>query len=120
MYSGVTAWTFILRLLRDPQGQHTFLLFTDLVNEDMENSRARLTNFPGLLSVDEALKETSDKREALQTMEDKHLDWIPVVDEGFRFKGVVERSRLVASMILDITNRLERSKQGMSNKGRER
>jgi hypothetical protein len=39
MYSGVTAWTFILRLLRDPQGQHTFLLFTDLVNEDILPAR---------------------------------------------------------------------------------
>jgi hypothetical protein len=96
----------LLGVLRDPRGEVSFDQFTTIVNQ---GDRASLAKFPGLIPVEKALDEKSDKREALQKMEDEHLDWIPVVDK-MQFKGIVERSRLLASMILDVTSRLERGK----------
>ena len=46
------------------------------------------------------------------------LDWLPVVmqENGVsHFQGIVERSRLTASLILDVTNQLENKKKEQTN-----
>jgi hypothetical protein len=54
-----------------------------------------------------AIAENADKPETLQRPEDADADWLPVVDGNRRFIGGIDRSRLTASLILDVANRLK-------------
>jgi CBS-domain-containing membrane protein len=49
----------------------------------------------------------SDKRDVLDRMEKSGRDWLPVVNAQGQLDGIVDRSRLTASMILDVTNQLK-------------
>jgi hypothetical protein len=42
-------------------------------------------------------------------MEQLGTDWLPVLDQGGRLVGVIDRSRLTASLILDVANQLQAS-----------
>jgi hypothetical protein len=42
-------------------------------------------------------------------MEKLDADWLPVVNADGAFSGVVDRSRVTASLILDVAAQLERS-----------
>jgi predicted transcriptional regulator len=42
-------------------------------------------------------------------MEASNADWLPVVDNAKKFVGVVDRSRVVASLILEVDTRLRNS-----------
>ncbi len=66
-----------------------------------------LRQISGLLRVEDALTEVADKREALQQMERLDADILPVVDAERRFVGVVDRSRLTASLIIDVAQQLK-------------
>jgi hypothetical protein len=45
-------------------------------------------------------------REVLERMQKAGRDWLPVVTAQGQLDGVVDRSRLTASVILDVTNQL--------------
>ncbi|WP_456403406.1 hypothetical protein, partial [Hydrogenimonas sp.] len=62
---------------------------------------------PGFIALENAITEKTDKRSALQLMDRLDRDFLPVVDETKRFVGVVKRSRLTASLIVDVANRIE-------------
>jgi hypothetical protein len=49
----------------------------------------------------------SGKGDVLDRMEKKGWDWLPVVNKQGQLDGIVDRSRLIASMILDVTNQLQ-------------
>jgi CBS-domain-containing membrane protein len=55
-----------------------------------------------------SLNKKTDKREALQKMEALNMDTLPVVQENDRFAGIVNRSRLTASLLLDVARNLEK------------
>jgi hypothetical protein len=76
----------------------------DLINRGDSEAIARL---PGFVPREMAVSESTDKQEALQKLENADVDWLPVVDGNGRFVGGVERSRLTASLILDVANRLK-------------
>lgn len=78
--------------------------FADWINN---NNKVPLSKLPGFISSDDALKESSDKSFALATMEKNNTDILPVVDQNNHLKGVVERSRLTASLLVDITKELK-------------
>ena len=66
------------------------------------------------VSLDMAVKSDADIKRVLEQMEKPDLDWLPVVrseDGVSQFKGIVERPRLTASLILDVTNQLEDKKK---------
>lgn len=73
------------------------------LNRSNEN---QLSGLPGFISSDEALMQTSNKSEALSTMEEQGLDMLPVVNNEGQLQGIVERSRLTTSLILDVTKQL--------------
>lgn len=76
--------------------------------------KAKLSKMSGFVSVDMAVNADADKKRVLEQMEQQDLDWLPVVqqDNGVNhFQGIVERSRLTASLILDVTNQLENKKK---------
>jgi hypothetical protein len=68
---------------------------------------AALRQLPGLVSASSALLEASDKKVALQRMDSLDVQVLPVIGDDRKFLGVVDRSKLSASMLVEIANRLE-------------
>jgi hypothetical protein len=79
-------------------------------NESERELATQLEKFPGFVTIKHAVKKKDDKRTVLGRMEKDRRDWLPVVSDSDKLEGVVDRSRLVASMILEITKLLEASK----------
>jgi hypothetical protein len=79
--------------------------FAEWLNRGDGEALARL---PGFIGRQHALNEQTDKRQALQRMEVLNLDTLPVVQEKERFSGIVDRSRLTASLLIDVANNLEK------------
>lgn len=65
-----------------------------------------LQELPGFIPADHAVKQTSDVLRTLARMDSLNVHMLPAVDNNYRFAGVVERSKLTASMLVDIANRL--------------
>lgn len=84
--------------------------FERYLNRGDENSRDKLEKLPGFIPRSSAVKSDSNKRMALETMEKLKMDSLPVIDSGGRFVGMVERSRLTASLIIDVAKNLEIAK----------
>jgi len=80
----------------------------------ISKDKVKLSEMSGFISFDMAVKSDADKKRVLEQMEKQGLDWLPVVQKDkdvYHFQGIVERSRLTASLILDITNQLEDKKK---------
>jgi hypothetical protein len=84
--------------------------FADILNRGDAGAFDRLTKLTGFIGRDQALTKAADKHNALERMEKLAADWLPVVDDRGMFVGVVDRSRLTASLILDVTARLQKTK----------
>jgi len=69
-----------------------------------------LMELPGFISADRAVNNEVDRSNALTEMESNNLNFLPVVDEENKLQGIVERSRLTASLILDVTRQLSSTK----------
>jgi hypothetical protein len=65
-------------------------------------NREAMQQLPGFVSSENAVRVNDDKRRALRAMELLNVDTLPVVDENNRYSGIVNRSRLTASLILDV------------------
>lgn len=77
----------------------------------LNNSNTKaLTRLPGFISAQDALNEKTDKRKALEKMETLNADTLPVINEAHKFVGIVDRSRLTASLLIDVSNRLRSEK----------
>ncbi len=72
-----------------------------------EADRDSIKTMPGFISKDQAVHSMSDKGKVLQRMENMNMDILPSLNEKDEFQGVVDRSRLTASLIIDVTNRLK-------------
>lgn len=71
-----------------------------------EGDTTALRKLPGFISADDAMLDADDKRAALQKMETLNVDTLPVMTAQHRYAGIVTRSRLVASLIIDVSNEL--------------
>jgi hypothetical protein len=91
-------------LLTKPDTSYTTKDFERSLNTADEKS---LEQVPGLIFVDNAIKETTDKSQALQKMEALNVDTLPVLSEEGRFTGIVNQSRLTASLIIDVSKQLK-------------
>ena len=65
-----------------------------------------LESLPGFISSKDALRPDSDTRTALLEMQRLDVQTLPVVDAGGALTGIVDRSKLSASMLIDITAHL--------------
>ena len=88
-------------------GERGYEQFQTLLNSGTETARAELAKLPGFISGDDAVTAMISKRDALTRMEQLDVDILPVVDEQQRFIGTVQRSKLTAGLILQITDKLE-------------
>ncbi len=71
------------------------------------SDEAALAQLPGFLSAADAIRPDADKRTALEQMEARSLERLPVVDEARRFVGVVDRSHLASSLIIEVARRVK-------------
>jgi len=86
-----------------------FNSFATLLNRGNADDRSHIADLSGFVPASAGVtREKTDKREALERMEKLGTDWLPVIKDG-KFDGIVERSRLRASLILDVTNQLRTS-----------
>lgn len=76
-----------------------------------ESDKTALRKLPGFIGADDAMLAVADKRAALQKMEQLNIDTLPVMTPDHRYAGIVTRSRLVASLIIDVSNELLAKKQ---------
>ena len=92
--------------------------WTDFAKTVKTTNKNKLSKMAGFVSLDMAVKADADKKRVLQQMEKQDLDWLPVVKQEngvSHFQGIVERSRLTASLILDVTDQLEDKKKEQAN-----
>ena len=80
--------------------------FATLINN---GDRAGLAAIEDFVPAERAVSADTDKRVALQRMEEAQSDWLPVVNDRGAMIGTVDRARLTASLILDVAERLEQS-----------
>lgn len=63
------------------------------------------SELPGFIS--KAIILDTDKKTALELMEKFNVDILPVVDKWGKFLGIVDRSRITASLIIEMANKLK-------------
>jgi CBS domain-containing protein len=78
-----------------------------LLNTGNTAAQGELARLPGFVGADQAVTASTSKRDALARMEAVKTDSLPVVNEQKRFVGTVDRSKLTASLILAVTDKLE-------------
>jgi len=92
-------------LLKAGPGQLDPDRFADWLNR---SSTAELSALPGFIPGKDALRKTAETRTALEVMNSLDVQTLPVVDDAGRFIGVVDRSKLSASMLIDIAAKVGR------------
>ena len=65
-----------------------------------------IMKLPGFVPATSALTAETDKRMALETMQNLGVDKLPVVNSSGKLLGLVDRSRLSSSIIVDIADQL--------------
>ena len=73
------------------------------------NNLTELRTLPGFISAENALDARTDRQKALEQMNALDVQTIPVVNGAKKFVGVVDRSKLTASILTDVAAKVERS-----------
>ena len=81
--------------------------FAKLLNNGSDYAQDALSRLPGFIGAKMAVTSATTKREALENMETSGIGVLPVITDAGRFAGIVEQSRLVASLIIDVSKTLE-------------
>jgi hypothetical protein len=71
-------------------------------------SKAELETLPGFIPAASALDQKTDRQKALERMNTLDVQTIPVVDENRRFAGIVDRSKLTASILTEVAAKVQR------------
>ena len=110
VFGFIDARRLLATLQANAQSQ-SFVSFAAALNRGNSDDQAQLANLPGFLPANVAVTPQSDKREVLAKMEKLGAAWLPVLGSDGKLVGVVDQSRLTASLILDVTNRLQASEE---------
>jgi len=108
-FFGIVDAKKLLALLESPGNGLTFASLTTLISR---GDREQLAKLPGFVAASDAVKSDDNKREVLEKMEAKNFDWLPVREPNGHFQGIVDRSRLIASLILEVTNQVAAAAAG--------
>lgn len=90
-------------LLQSGKSSYTARDLADWLNTGRRDS---LRGLPGFISHDHAVMERTDKSQALRRMETLDVESLPVIGSDGSFSGVVSRSRLTASLLVDVAENL--------------
>jgi CBS domain-containing protein len=96
----------LLRYFRK-QGERAYHSFAEYLNNPNERSLQRLKDLPGFIPGEFAVTSNANKRSVLEEMEKLKRDTLPVVNSNKQFVGIVERTQLTASLIIDVAKKLE-------------
>lgn len=96
-----------LYLHLETQSTFGYEAFAENMNKNDESSQLALSQLPGWISVDDSVTPDSNNRIALETMGRLNTDFLPVIDEQKKFIGVVDRSKITASLVIDVTRAME-------------
>ncbi len=96
----------LFALLQDSQSGWTYQRFADAVNGGSETDRSQLSQLPGFVPKTESVDAQTQKREVLERMVRGRKEWLPVAQADGRFQGVIDRTNLIASIVLDVTDRI--------------
>ncbi|MBK9929575.1 MAG: CBS domain-containing protein [Saprospiraceae bacterium] len=94
-----------LNELISDQNQLTIDSLTSWLTTGNEN---KILSIKGILPSSISISENTTKQEALERMEKANSDLLPVIDKDSKLRGVVERSRLVASLLLDVSKSIDK------------
>lgn len=103
-FFGMTDARQIAAIIRGPRGSSFAREFADWLNS---SNKAKIGELPGFISSKDALKKDADRFRALQIMESLDVHTLPVINDAGKFVGIVDRSNLTASMLIDISQRLQ-------------
>lgn len=92
------------------QGDDGYATLASRLNSGSPSAREWLSSLPGFIGGDMAVTHDLKKRQVLKTMEERNVQTLPVVRDDGRFVGIVERSRISASLLLEIFDKLEQQK----------
>lgn len=92
------------------KGDAAYQAFATSLNRADEQARADLARLPGFIPGEYAVRGNTNKRSVLKDMEKWKVNVMPVVDEKNRFIGMVNRDRLTASLIIEVSEKLEEVK----------
>ena len=92
-------------MLSNPYGQ---VKADELARWLANSNRASFNKLPGFIAAEHAVKTSGDKSQTLQLMEKLNVDILPVVNEQKMYLGIVNRARLVTSLILDVAKDLKK------------
>jgi len=85
--------------------KHYYDLASWLVNND---TRALAASVPGLITRDEALSQSDSRSQALEKMMKLKADSLPVLDAEGNLAGMVDRSSVTSSLLLEIAANIEK------------
>lgn len=88
------------------QGATAYDDFATWLNRADADARALLARLPGFIAAEQAVGRELSKRDVLRRMDQLSVNSLPVIDSERRFVGTVERSRLTASLILEVADRI--------------
>ena len=89
------------------KGDKAYIAFANDLNKGDNSAQQHLAELPSFIAGQYAVTTKTDKRSALKAMEQHHVTALPVVDEKGRFVGMIDRARLTASLIIEVTDQLE-------------
>jgi len=90
------------------QAEHSHFTAGDFAKWLNEADKKELARLPGFITSNHAVTKEKDKGQTLRKMEDLNVDTLPVVDNRRHFAGIVNRSRLTASLLIDVAKNLEK------------
>jgi CBS domain-containing protein len=101
-FVGIMEARQLLALLTTPGQQMSDQIATYLNDNDL----AAIQKLPGLILASKAVRQTADKRQVLTQMQEMDVQTLPVVDDVGAFVGVVDRSKLTASILIEIAQKV--------------
>ena len=89
-------------------GENQVSMWTQFANQLNAGDTEALKNYPAFVSRDKAVPLGWGKQRVLDRMEELRVEWLPVVEEeGQQFVGIIDRSRLTTSLVLEIAKGLQ-------------
>ncbi len=104
-FFGIADARQVEEIARAPRPRFTPYDLAEWINT---GSKAELEDLPGFVSAAQALHKKDDKRKALELMNAADAPVLPVLDEDGKFDGIVDRSKLAASILTEIAQRVEK------------
>lgn len=78
----------------------------DLRNWLKESNENAINSIEGMLTLNDAIKPTTSKYQALESMQKLETTFLPVIDNEDYFSGIIQMEQLSTSLLMDISRKL--------------